>query len=44
MRRLRPAEVDELVTAYEHKVTVRALAERFGINRTTVSMRLRGRA
>jgi DNA-directed RNA polymerase specialized sigma24 family protein len=42
-RQLRPAEVDELVAAYQAGDRVRELATRFGISRDTVGRHLRRR-
>ena len=42
-RRLKPAEVDELVLMYEAGSSVPVVAESFGINRETVSLHLQRR-
>lgn len=39
-RRLRPAEVDELVAAYRSGATIRELAAQFGVHRATVGQHL----
>jgi hypothetical protein len=43
MRQLRPAEVDQLVSAFGAGSTVKALAAQFGIHRVTVGQHLRAR-
>jgi DNA-binding NarL/FixJ family response regulator len=42
-RQLRPAEVDELVKAYEKGETTQELGKRFGVYRATVGRHLRAR-
>ncbi|WP_284742793.1 helix-turn-helix domain containing protein [Amycolatopsis sp. RTGN1] len=42
-RQLRPAEIDELVAAYQAGDRVRELATRFGVSRDTVGKHLRSR-
>lgn len=42
-RRLRPSDINEMVTTYQNGATVHELAKRFGIHRATVGKHLRAR-